>query len=347
MKKNLVRSMLLAFAAVSLIAIGTTRLSAQTLKVGVVGTTSDAIFFIAENNGYFKDEGLSVEFIRFDSAAKMIAPLGSGELDVGGGATSSALYNAVKREVNIRIVADKGRTSRGNAFEALLVRRDLYDGGKVRALSDLKGLKIAVNSNGNSEAVILNEALKKGGLTQNDIDPVYLGFPQMPPAFQNKALDGAVSAEPFITYMINEGTASKLVGVDEFLPDFQNAVTLYGGTFIKDKPAAAKSFARALVRAIRFYNDALKDGRLAGPTSESVIATLVQFATLKDAATYRSIISHGVDPDGVPNVESLRQSWQYFKDTKQIDSSVTVDDVIDLTFVKAAVADLGPYHKAQ
>jgi NitT/TauT family transport system substrate-binding protein len=277
----------------------------------------------------------------------MIAPLGSGELDVGGGATSSALYNAVKREVNIRIVADKGRTSRGNAFEALLVRRDLYDGGKVRALSDLKGLKIAVNSNGNSEAVILNEALKKGGLTQNDIDPVYLGFPQMPPAFQNKALDGAVSAEPFITYMINEGTASKLVGVDEFLPDFQNAVTLYGGTFIKDKPAAAKSFARALVRAIRFYNDALKDGRLAGPTSESVIATLVQFATLKDAATYRSIISHGVDPDGVPNVESLRQSWQYFKDTKQIDGSVTVDDVIDLTFVKAAVADLGPYHKAQ
>src|SRR5450631_3953850 len=91
-------------------------LYAQELHVGVVGTTSDAPFFIADAKGYFRDEGLTVAFIRFDSAAKMVVPLGSGELDVGGGATSSALYNAAKREVNIKIVADKGRTAKGHAF---------------------------------------------------------------------------------------------------------------------------------------------------------------------------------------------------------------------------------------
>jgi NitT/TauT family transport system substrate-binding protein len=122
----------------------------QELKVGVVGTTSDAPFFIADAKGYFKEEGLTVAFIRFDSAAKMVVPLGSGELDAGGGATSSALYNAAKREVNIRIVADKGRTSKGHAFEAFLVRKDLFDSGKVRSFRDLKGLRIAVNSNANS-----------------------------------------------------------------------------------------------------------------------------------------------------------------------------------------------------
>jgi NitT/TauT family transport system substrate-binding protein len=336
------------------IALGTTlalatsaaALHAEDLKVGVVGTTSDAPFFIAEAKGYYKDEGLTVNFIRFDSAAKMVVPLGSGELDAGGGATSSALYNAATRGVNIKIVADKGRTARGYAFEAFLVRKDLYDAGKVRSFRDLKGLRVAVNSNANSEAVLLDLALKTGGLTLKDIDPAYLGFPQQPAGFQNGALDAAIVAEPFITYMLRQGTAVKLMGVDEFAPDFQNAVTLYGADFAKRKPEAAKSFMRALVRAMRFYNDALKDARLAGPNAPEVIAIMVKYAALKDAATYREIVSHGVDPDGGVNVASLKQSWQYFRDSGQIDGSVTVDDVLDLSFVKAAVATLGPYQPA-
>ena len=43
---------------------------------------------------------------------------------------------------------------------------------------------------------------------------------------------------------------------------------------------------------------------------------------------------------------SLKQSWQYFRDSGQIDGTVTVDDVLDLNFVKAAVAALGPYRPA-
>jgi NitT/TauT family transport system substrate-binding protein len=322
-------------------------LQAQELHVGVVGTTSDAPFFIADAKGYFKDEGLTVAFIRFDSAAKMVVPLGSGELDVGGGATSSALYNAAKREVNIRIVADKGRTSKGHAFEAFLVRKDLFDSGKVRAFRDLKGLRIAVNSNANSEAVLLNLALRAGGLAMKDIDPIYLGFPQQPAGFQNRALDAAIVAEPFITYIVRQGTAVKLIGVDEFAPGFQNAVTLYGADFAKRRPDAAKGFMRALVRAMRFYNDALKDARLAGPNADEVIAIMLKYAALKDAATYREIVSHGVDPDGGVNIASLKESWQYFRDSGQIDGAVTVDDVLDLRFVEAAVKSLGPWRQAK
>jgi hypothetical protein len=40
---------------------------------------------------------------------------------------------------------------------------------------------------------------------------------------------------------------------------------------------------------------------------------------------------------------SLQVSWQYFKDTKQIDGSVKVEDVVDLSYVKEAAKALGPY----
>ena len=119
------------------------------LKVGVIGTVSDAPFFIAEKKGYFRDEGLSVDFTFFDSAAKMIAPLGIGELDIGGGATSAALYNAAGRAVNIRIVADKARNSKGFGFQSLVVRKDLQD--KIKSFVDLKGRKVAISAAGNSE----------------------------------------------------------------------------------------------------------------------------------------------------------------------------------------------------
>ena len=38
-----------------------------------------------------------------------------------------------------------------------------------------------------------------------------------------------------------------------------------------------------------------------------------------------------------------KQIWEFFRDEKLIDGSVNVDQVVDLSFVKAAVAELGPY----
>ena len=84
----------------------------------------------------------------FASAAKMIVPLGTGELDVGGGTVSAGLYNAVERGIRIRIVADKGSVRDGYEFSTLLVRKDLVDSGQFKTLADLKGMTIATASQG-------------------------------------------------------------------------------------------------------------------------------------------------------------------------------------------------------
>src|SRR4051794_37873859 len=68
---------------------------AATVRIGIVNSSSDAPMFIAEKRGYFKQEGIEPEFVKFDTAAKMIAPLGYGQLDVGGGGVSAGLYNSV------------------------------------------------------------------------------------------------------------------------------------------------------------------------------------------------------------------------------------------------------------
>ena len=314
---------------------------AQTLNVGVVGTSSDAPFFIADKKGYFKDAGITVKFTRFDSAAQMIAPLGAGQLEVGGGATSAGLYNAVAQGVHIKIVADKARNAAGYGFQAVMVRKDLAD--KVKDYKDLKGLKIATSAVGNSESSLLNEALKKGGLKLTDVEQVYIGFPQHPAAYANGAIDASITTEPTITAILKAGSAVRKFGVDEFFPNHQTAVTFYGEDFATKQPETAKKFMQALLRGFRFYVDALKGGHLAGPNAEEAIAILTEYSIIKDPAIYRAITSHAVDPDGGVDMASLTKDWQFFKDSGQIDGSVTVDKVVDMSFVKDAVRVLGPY----
>src|SRR4051812_22589771 len=60
--------------------------AAAHVRHGLIGSASDAAFFIAMDRGYFHEQGIELETTPFDSAARMVAPLGAGQLDVGGGA---------------------------------------------------------------------------------------------------------------------------------------------------------------------------------------------------------------------------------------------------------------------
>src|SRR3989442_10394739 len=82
-----------------------------TLRLGVVASVSDAGFFIAVEQGYFAEQGLAIEFVPFRSAADMIAPLGVGQLDIGGGAGGAGGGDAVARGGDLRLRAGK-RTNR-------------------------------------------------------------------------------------------------------------------------------------------------------------------------------------------------------------------------------------------
>jgi NitT/TauT family transport system substrate-binding protein len=314
-----------------------------TVRIGTVNVSTDVGFFIADKKGYFKQEGISVTFTAFDSAAKMVAPLGVGQLDVGSGAPSAGLYNAAARGINIKIVADKGSTPPGHGFQPLLVRKDLVDSGKVKGFQDLKGLKIASGATGISTSVTLNEALKKGGLAYSDVTVVNMGYPQHVLALQNKAVDASMTVEPSATMAVASGAAVRFAGDDVIYPYHQLAVVLYGGSFIKDHPEVAKKFMRAYIKAVRDYNDALKDGKLAGPNAAEIIAILTEYTAVKDANVYRTIVAHGTNPNGKVNETSLKKDYQFFKEQGLLEGDVSVEHVVDNSFVEAALKDLGLY----
>jgi NitT/TauT family transport system substrate-binding protein len=332
-----------AFAAGAFLAGLAAAAAADKVSVGVTNASTDIGLFIADAKGYFKEEGIEVSFTPFDSAARMVAPLGAGQLDVGGGAASSGLYNAVERGINLKIVADKGRNAPGYAFQSFMVRKALFDSGEVKSLKDLKGRKVAIVAPASSDMSVLNEAMKSVGLTVKDVEPVYLGFPQQLPAFQNGAIDGAITTEPTVSAMLKAGAAVRLTGNDAFYPNHQTAVILYGGEFASKRAEVGKRFMKAYVRALRDYNDALKGGRLAGKGADEVVAIMAKYSNIKDPETIRGMTPHGSDPNGWVNVDTLKKDWEFFRAAGQVKGGVTVEQVLDKSFVDAALKELGPY----
>jgi NitT/TauT family transport system substrate-binding protein len=313
------------------------------LNVGITNSASDVPLFVADARGYFKREGLAVEMVKFDSAARMIAPFASGELSVGAGGPSAGFFNAVGRGIDIRIVADKTSTVPGRPINFLVVRKDHMDSGRYKALSDLRGMKIGGAAPGGAATATLDKLLAMAGLTTNDVERVYLAFPQQVIALQNKLADAIMPTEPFVTTAVENGSGVRVIGDDVIYPGHQLATLFYTGAFIKAHPDEARRFMRAYIQGARDYNDAIVGTRLAGPKGEEMISILTRYSLVTDPAVHRSLTAVNIDPDGKLNVASLKEDVDIFRKEGLIEVPVDVDKVIDTSFAENAARELGPY----
>jgi NitT/TauT family transport system substrate-binding protein len=336
------RKILLGLLACAMLAPASTG-AAQTIMVGATTSTSDAPIFIAERKGFFRDEGLDAKVIEFRSAADMVAPLGAGQLDVGAGSASAGLYNAVARGIAIRIVADKASSPPGYGATKILVRRDHVESGRFHDIKDFKGMKFAMNAPGVSNTSTLNTLLKSAGLKYADVATIDMPLPDHVVALKNKSVDASASVEPGPAMAIRNGDAVLVRSDDEILPNHQIAVLLYAEAFAQRHAETARHFMRAYLRAVRFYNGALKDGRLDGPNADEVIAILAAATPIKSRDIYKAITPTGMNPDGKVNRQSLAYDLAFYAEQGLVKGRVDLYQVIDDTFVAAALKDLGPY----
>ncbi len=314
--------------------------SPVTVRLGQVGGISDAAIFIAIEKNYFKEQGIEIDPSRFDSAARMVAPLGAGQLDVGGGAPSAGLYNAVARDVPLKIVADKGNMNPGHGYEAMVVRKQLWDTGAIKGPADLKRKKVAIAARDISPEVTLDTFLRTGGLSVKDVDIVTMPFADMRQALANGSIDMAMPLEPFATQIAQTGIGVIWKRDDEIVPKHQVAVILYSPDFAK-KTDVARRFMLAYLKGARYYNDAFE--RKDAAKRKDAIGILVKSTPVKDEALYDKMVMPGIDPDGKVNLQSLNEEQDWFLQKGSQRARVDLGKVVDNQFAAYAVRQLGPY----
>jgi NitT/TauT family transport system substrate-binding protein len=331
-----------ASAAASAAAAAT---GATVVNLGLLSSVSDAGFYIAMDKGYFKEQGIEINSHSFQSAAYMVAPLSEGQLDVGGGAPSAGLGNALARGIAIKIVADKGSVPEDSSFQALMIREDLVTSGRFKGqYSDLKGLKLADTAEGNTGNVSTSFALQKGGLKWQDADHVFMGFPSMSAAFAGKSIDGALVIEPFLTQIAAKNVASVFKRTNDFYPNHQVAVVMYSPQFMNDRKQLAQDFMVAYLKALRVYNDAFFKKPRDQKAYDEVVDILAKHTPVKDKSLYAKMQMPGLDPNGSVIVKSLETDQQWYLEHGYQKAPVDVNKIVDSSFAEFAVKKLGgPY----
>jgi NitT/TauT family transport system substrate-binding protein len=310
-----------------------------TVRVGMLSQTSDAGIFIANERGYLREQGLELESVPFQTAQQMVAPLGAGQLDIGGGATSAALLNAVAREVPIRIVADKGSTPVGFGFQGLLVRKDLVDRGAFTGCSSFRGYRVAVTGPGVSQEPGIEHALADCGLGLGDVSLVPMGFPEMPTAARNGAIDAAMMIEPLLTAALNAGVFSIYKRTDEFYPDQQIAVILYAPHIVQQQREIGDRFMLAYVKGLRDHWDAFTRGK----NKAEILDILSRNTTVKDLAVLVQLAPVGLNPDGYVNMRTFSDDVEWWINHGYVQGQVDASQAIDNSFVDYAIERLGRY----
>lgn len=309
------------------------------VKMGTLFSLSGISMYTAVEKGFFKEQGINLDLIPFDTAAKMTAPLTTGELDVGGGPVSASFFNAIERGLPLKIVADWNSAAKPPSTLTFVVRKDLVDSGKVKGFPDWKGKNICINSTGIMSEIVLELALKKGGLTIKDVNVVIVPFAQVPIVMANKSADICLANEPQVTTGIDQGTFVRGEDVAELEPGRQISVVLYSPNFAKDKPDAAKRWLLAYLKGVRYYDKALqtKEGKA------ELIGILGKYVDVKDPTFYERVIFPTSNTNGYVNAKSIASDLDWYVAAGQVKTKVDLSTVIDNQFADYAVSKLGHY----
>jgi NitT/TauT family transport system substrate-binding protein len=311
------------------------------VTVGILGTTSDVIFYLAEEKGYFEHMRIEPQFERFDSGGRMIASLATNQIDIGGGSPSVGLYNAMARGVDVKMVADRASSAPDRNAWQLFVRKELADSGAIREYADLRGRRVAVAAKGTTADVMLGRALEQAGLTLADVDQVEMPYPDMAAAMATAVLDAAIAPEPFVSIAVQRGGAVKWKGSQELVPNQVASTLMYTRQFVEQHPDVARDFMTLYMQGARDYNDAFVK-KLPQALAEAQ-DTILRRTDLRDPDLLQRIEPAFINPNGSFDRAALAADYQWFRQQGLLPEPINLDQFVDDSFVNQAVAVLGPY----
>jgi NitT/TauT family transport system substrate-binding protein len=281
----------------------------ETVRIAHAPSTLFAPLYVAIEKGYLAEQGLEVSLETVTAGQDAMALTANNQLDATVAGFSVALFNAVDRGLDIRVVGSMGAQPKQGRPTAMMVRKDLLDSGQVKEMTDLKGRKVAIaGGNGSTGAYLLATKLRDGGLSLNDVEIVNLAFPDQVQAFKQGAIDAAIPPAPFTEQIRQDGTADYFGG--PFSPGASSVGIIYGPSLLKDRPDVGKRLMAALIKASRsIQGDAIK--------SDENLAIFSKYTRIP-AETLKSMDPYDFAPDLAPNVATLMDMQRVFIDQGQL-----------------------------
>jgi NitT/TauT family transport system substrate-binding protein len=224
-------------------------LEKATLTVGVSPVPSSAPVYLADQRGFFKEEGLTIKMEMIQAPQAVMPKIKNGSMDAFKGSYVSLLNIQGSGAEKIKILSDTLRGAPGIA--GVVVPKD----SAIKSPKDLKGKTIGVNSLNNLGTLSVSAHLKASGLTPEDVKFVVIPFEGQLGAVKTGQVDAAWMVEPFLSASKQAGSTLLIdtnVGPTQELPIDGWATT---EAWVQQHPKTAAAFQRAIVKAQRLIAD--------------------------------------------------------------------------------------------
>ena len=332
-----------------LVAVITNTLSAQqtsrltplkppvTVNIGTDRSSSDAGFFVGVAKGYFQEVGIKIKLVNFPSSTEMLPMVAADQIQVAGGITSTALFNAVTRGIGLRLLADKGHNLPQKPFDTIVVKKELLS--DIKQISDLKGKKLGTASIESANEYLIDAVLAAGNLQEGDVQIVVIdSYSNITLALMNGAIDAALHLEPFITIGIQQNIFERFLDLTEIIPRAQLGLLIASPMFAENLELSGR-FMVAYLRGVRDYVDAF----LYHKNDQQLYRIMAKYTDLKDINLWKKVAVPGLNPNGYFFKDDIEKQIQWYKDKGYYRGNIDLETVTDYRPVNFALRHLGTH----
>jgi NitT/TauT family transport system substrate-binding protein len=220
-----------------------------------------------------------------------------------------------------------------------MLRPDLK--GQITQLRQLKGKTIATNGQGAVSTYEVGKLLESDGLTINDVDIKVIPFTQYAVAFNNRAIDAAITIPPFTAQLLDGGHAVNFKDPDDTVKPhpLTIAVSMVNTDFAKANRELMRNYYVAYLRAIRDYCQAYHGGS----TRQALIDLAIRTGTETRPELLHKYPWPARSPDGQINIASMLDMQSWFVKNKMSNSEFAAERVVDTSYAEDARRKLGPF----
>ena len=217
-----------------------------TIKVAeVTHSAFYAPFYVAIENGYFKDEGLDIKLILTPGADKVSAAVLSNDVEIGFAGAESAIYVYTGGEKDYLQIFS-GLTKRDGQF--IVGRKD-----ESFSLEDLKGKEILVGRKGGMPALNFLNALKNEGINPKDININYsIDFASLGGTFIGGLGDYVNLFEPTATALEKEGQGYILTSIGMLSGEMPYTAFYARKSYLNNNKDTVKKFTNAISKGLDY-----------------------------------------------------------------------------------------------
>jgi NitT/TauT family transport system substrate-binding protein len=333
-KLNNRQAILGAMGAAALMTSVGSAYAADKVNLGALRFTSHSGGFVAFEKGYFKEQGIDVQFKFFQAAQPIAVAIASGDIDYGVTAITGGLLSLADKGV-LKIIGGALKEEAGIDGSHILASNKAYAAG-LTSPAKLKGKSFAITQMGSSFHYNVSQIVGKEGIALSDVKLLPLQKVGLMIAAIKSGQADAMVIVPHIAKPLARAGKVKIIGKLNDYAEYQVTTVFTSTKNATDKRDLTKRFLIAYAKGVAEFNRVMLN-QAKNPAETEALTKLIHKYVYKSrpyAKASKGIqagamrISEGAKLD----VADVKKQLAWFQSQNLAPKSLTFDKLVDSSY---------------